>query len=195
MVGRPRKIDVDEALESAMEAFWATGYETTSLADLMVATGLHKGSLYQTFGDKHSLYVAALQKYLADMRRLKNDLLKQANTPLQAIRLVTHGLVDIVDGDSEVPKGCMALNSVVEMSPRDAEVEAILAEHFALIRESMVEVVMKAQESGEVDSSRPPELIVGMLMTFMSGLGTNLKGPLQMAEAHQLLDAQIEAMI
>ena len=195
MVGRPRKIDIDEALESAMEAFWATGYEATSLADLMKATGLHKGSLYQTFGDKHSLFKAALQKYLADMRQLKNELLKQADTPLQAIRSVTHGLVDIVDSDSEIPKGCMALNSVVELAPRDPEVQAILAEHFALIRKSIVEVVSQAQKSGEVDSSRPPELITGMLMTFMAGLGTNLKGPMQMAEAHQLLDAQLEAVI
>lgn len=195
MVGRPRKFDLDEALESAMEAFWATGYEATSMADLMEATGLHKGSLYQTFGDKHSLYKAALIKYLAEMRRVKNELLAQASTPLEAIRSVAHGLVDIADGDSEIPKGCMALNAVVEMSPGDPKVQAILVEHFALIRQSLVDVITRAQDLGEVDPHRPPELIAGMLMTFMSGLGTNLKGPLKMSEAHQLLDAQLEMLI
>lgn len=44
-VGRPREFDEDVVLEAAMEAFWQGGYETTSLADLMTATGLQKGSL------------------------------------------------------------------------------------------------------------------------------------------------------
>jgi len=194
MAGRPRKFDLDEALDSAMEAFWDTGYEATSMADLMAATGMHKGSLYQSFGDKHSLYKAALSKYLLGMRNVKNELLKQASTPMEAIRLVSHGLVDIADGDSEIPKGCMALNSVVELAPRDPEVQAILAEHFSLMRQSMVKALSRAQEMGELSKNRSPELIASLLMTFMSGLGTNLKGPLKMAEAHQLLDAQLEAL-
>ena len=68
MVGRPRQFDEDLALDSAMQAFWAKGYEATSLADLMAATGLHKGSLYQAFGDKHSLFIRALNRYLEEMR-------------------------------------------------------------------------------------------------------------------------------
>ena len=50
-VGRPREFDEEAALEAAMDAFWAKGYEATSMADLCNCTGLHKGSLYQAFGD------------------------------------------------------------------------------------------------------------------------------------------------
>ena len=46
-----------------MDAFWAKGYEATSMADLCTCTGLHKGSLYQAFGDKHSLFMNALKHY------------------------------------------------------------------------------------------------------------------------------------
>ena len=52
-----------------MGAFWAKGYESTSLNDLMAATGLHKGSLYQAFGDKHSLFLESLKRYLSQMRQ------------------------------------------------------------------------------------------------------------------------------
>jgi TetR/AcrR family transcriptional repressor of nem operon len=195
MVGRPREFDFDEALDSAMHAFWATGYEATSMADLMAATGLHKGSLYQTFGDKHSLFIAALRKYLGGMRQHKNELLEQAATPLEGIRNVAHGMVDMADGDSECPKGCMVINSVVELAPRDPEVKAILVEHMTLMRQSLVEVLTKGQALGEIDAQRPAELIAGLLMTFMAGLGTNLKGPMQMEEAHQLLDQQLAIIL
>jgi hypothetical protein len=33
--GRPREFDRDEALQRAMELFWAKGYEGTTLADLL----------------------------------------------------------------------------------------------------------------------------------------------------------------
>ena len=69
MVGRPRQFDVDQTLDAAMRAFWARGYEATSMADLMAATGLHKGSLYQAFGDKHALFIEALKRYLGEMAR------------------------------------------------------------------------------------------------------------------------------
>ena len=76
MVGRPREFDVDKALDAAMQAFWAKGYEATSMADLMAATGLHKGSIYGAFGDKHALFVEALTRYLADMRQIERSVLK-----------------------------------------------------------------------------------------------------------------------
>ena len=59
-VGRPREFDEKAALEAAMDSFWQKGFEATSLADLCACTGLHKGSLYQAFGDKHQLFMRAL---------------------------------------------------------------------------------------------------------------------------------------
>ena len=60
----PREFDMDEALDAAMSVFWEKGYEGTSMADLMAATGLHKGSIYKAFTDKHDLFVKALKRYL-----------------------------------------------------------------------------------------------------------------------------------
>ena len=103
MVGRPRQFDEDEVLEAAMEAFWANGYEATSLSQLMEATGLHKGSLYQAFGDKHSLFLAALERYLGNMRRQKNELVAAAATPLDALRDSAHAMLDIAGPSARAP--------------------------------------------------------------------------------------------
>jgi TetR/AcrR family transcriptional repressor of nem operon len=177
-----------------MQAFWSRGYEATSLADLMSATGLHKGSLYQTFGDKHSLFVQALKRYLEDMRRQKNEALRNASTPLDGIRNVMHRMIDIADSDCECPKGCMMINSLVELAPHDAKVNEIMADHIQRMRSSLEENVSNAQAAGQIGSDRPPELVTAMLMTFMAGIASTLRGQLSGAEAHALIDEQLAAV-
>jgi TetR/AcrR family transcriptional repressor of nem operon len=195
MVGRPREFDVDQALDAAMRAFWAKGYEATSLADLMAVTGLHKGSLYQTFGDKHALFVQALKRYLEDMRRQKNEILKQAPTPLDGIRNVMHCMIDIADSDDTCPMGCMAINSLVELAPHDAKVQEIMGDHAARMRRSLEEVVADAQTAGQIGQDRPVELVTAILITFMAGIGTLMRGQLSKPAAHDLLDAQLETLL
>jgi TetR/AcrR family transcriptional repressor of nem operon len=177
-----------------MQAFWSKGYESTSLADLMSATGLHKGSLYQTFGDKHSLFIQSLQRYLAHMRSEKNELLRKAPTPLDGISSVMHCMIEIADDDCDCPKGCLAINSMVELAPHDADVKKIMADHGASMRASLEKTVADAQLAGQIGTERPPELIAAMLMTFMAGIGTTLRAHLGKDQAHALIDAQLQAL-
>ena len=178
-----------------MQAFWAKGYEATSLADLMSATGLHKGSLYQSFGDKHTLFVQALNRYLSDMRRQKNEILAAAATPFSGLKNVLHQMVEIVDDDCTCPKGCMAINALVELAPHDKQVQQIMADHIQSMRASMEDAVSRAQAAGEVARDRSPEIVTALLMTFMAGIAVTMKGPLNKPEAHQLLDSQLEALL
>src|SRR5512141_666494 len=62
-MGRPRQFDPDQVLGQAMQLFWSKGYEATSLDDLLAETGLARQSLYNGFGDKHALFLAALRRY------------------------------------------------------------------------------------------------------------------------------------
>lgn len=194
MVGRPREFDIDFALDAVMQTFWRKGYEATSMADLMAATGLHKGSIYGTFGDKHSLFIQALKRYLWQMDRTEAEALKNAETPLDGLRRVGHAMIDLVDDDSGVPKGCMAVNAIIGMAPDDEEVKRIMEEHVQGMRNSIVEAITAAQEAGQITKDRPAELLAGMIMTFVSGLSTTMKGYISTEEAHQLLDAQMEAI-
>jgi TetR/AcrR family transcriptional regulator, transcriptional repressor for nem operon len=61
--GRPRSFDVEAAVERAMDVFWSRGYHATALPDLLRATKLSRGSLYAAFGNKHSLFLRALDRY------------------------------------------------------------------------------------------------------------------------------------
>ncbi len=194
MVGRPREFDVDEALNAAMATFWAKGYEATSLSDLMSATGLHKGSLYQAFGDKHSLFVQALKRYLEAMRHDVGKFLAHADTPLDGLRAATHGIVEMVD-DSPSPMGCMAINALIELAPHDQEVKGIMLDHIERMRTMFGKTVADAQAAGQISTRRPARLVTAMLLTMMAGIGTTIKGPIDKSQAHTLVDAQIEALL
>ena len=195
MVGRPREFDPDTVLEAAMRAFWAKGYEATSLADLMAVTGLHKGSLYQAFGDKHSLFVQALSRYLEDMGRQVGEIVASAESPIDALHQVLHRMIDIVDSDNECPMGCLAVNSLIELAPHDPEVQRILSDHIGIMEKSMEQKIAEAQAAGQISTTRSPALITGLMTTFMSGLGANMKGMLSKADAHELMDEQIKALM
>ena len=62
-MARPRKFVEDQVIEAARDQFWARGYAGTSLDDLVAATGLGRGSLYGAFGDKHVIFMRALDEY------------------------------------------------------------------------------------------------------------------------------------
>src|SRR5947207_627592 len=54
-MARHKEFDRDETLQKAMEVFWSRGYEAASIGDLVKHMGINRQSLYDTFGDKHTL--------------------------------------------------------------------------------------------------------------------------------------------
>src|SRR5579871_6171429 len=63
-MARPREFDEAAVLDAAIERFWLRGYEATSVRDLADEMNIAGASLYNTFGDKRSLYERALNRYL-----------------------------------------------------------------------------------------------------------------------------------
>lgn len=87
--GRKRAFDESTALNAAMEIFWQKGYLGASLSDLTKSMGINKPSLYNTFGNKETLFVKATQCYLDTKMKPTIDLLFKANVSLKQ-RLKDH---------------------------------------------------------------------------------------------------------
>src|SRR6185369_5177291 len=120
-MARPREFDPDAALARAMDAFWATGYEGTSLADLVAATGLNKGSLYAAFGDKRRLYLAAIERYEREGIDRTVAALRDAEDPSTAIAAVFDSAIAAVERHDR--RGCLLCNASVDRAPYDPAVE------------------------------------------------------------------------
>src|SRR3954470_23121290 len=116
--GRPRTFDDDDVVERAMHLFWRRGYATTSMRDLTDAVGVLPGSLYGAFGDKHALFVLALERYAEDTRETA-ERLRQGRRALARLRAL---LTAALEAAAEEPgRGCMLGNTAAESIPDDGK--------------------------------------------------------------------------
>lgn len=156
-----------EVLDAAMHAFWARGYEGTSIADLVKATGLSRGSLYSAFDDKRALFRAALEHYDKSFRA---DFLGQIGRrfePRQAI-LEVFKIAASQTGDGPLPSGCMLVNTALELSPHDPEIRAFVAKCFREVERFFREKIELACEldrhSGKGDASEKAKALLTLLL-------------------------------
>lgn len=190
-VGRPREFDEEQVLTAAMDAFWKNGYEATSLSDLCDCTGLHKGSLYQTFGDKHQLFMRSLKHYVDCMVGDVMAAADASDSPLDNIRSALRTAVSRAGEE----QGCMMINSLVELAPHDPEVKAALKMVAEKELNMVAELVARAQQAGEISDPRKPERIARQLMVTLAGLAATIKGFVNTEQALETIDDAITALI
>jgi TetR/AcrR family transcriptional repressor of nem operon len=181
-VGRPREFDEEKVLDAAMDAFWKKGYEATSLADLCDCTGLHKGSLYQAFGDKHQLFMQF---------REVASVAFESESPLQNIKAAINKITEDAGG----AKGCMMVNSMVELSAHDPEVKAALQGIGEKRLRFMADLIAKAQQAGEIRQGQDPYKLARQLMITLAGSAAMVKGFLDGGEIRETLDDLIDSWI
>ena len=171
-VGRPREFDEEKVLAAAMDAFWRKGYESTSLADLTECTRMNKASLYRVFGDKHRLFKAALKNYSDIEFRETTSVVSADASPLENLRAVVNKITD--DADSK--KGCMMVNSTVELAPHDPEVKQML-QGFGEQRVQAIEaLISQAQAADEIRAELDPHKLAMSLMIAFAGSAAMVKG-------------------
>ena len=171
-VGRPREFDEEQVLAAAMDAFWRKGYEATSLVDLTEATGLNKASLYRVFGDKHQLFIAALKNYADIEFRETTAVVSEQASPLTNIRAVVKKITD--DAGSE--KGCMMINSMVELAPHDPEVRQLLKSFGEQRLQAIRDMIVQAQAAGEIRHELDADKLAVSLMIAFAGSAAMVKG-------------------
>ena len=129
-MARPREFDEDAAIDAIKGVFWEKGYEGTSYADLIAASGLHKGSLYAAFGDKRALYLRALQDYDEHEVAAAVELLTGGDNAKQKgekrVEALLNAVINAVavNGDR---RGCLLCNASVDQAPHDEDVEQVVS--------------------------------------------------------------------
>src|SRR5436190_19926684 len=127
--GRPRSFDTEAAVERAMGVFWSRGYYATALPDLLRATELSRGSLYVAFGDKHSLFLRALDRYIADALTRMDSELDSRKEPIDGLRAYLAGYVERTSG-ANGRRGCLLVATAMELAGQDAAVGRRVASFF-----------------------------------------------------------------
>lgn len=129
--GRPRSFDPDEVLDKARAVFWNLGYAATSLDDLAAATGLNRPSLYAAFGDKHALYMAALERSATEAAGALTAAL-QIEAPLRRVlEAIFDRTVDIYRRGEVGQRGCFLIGTAVTQAVDDPEARELLGAYIA----------------------------------------------------------------
>ena len=168
-MARKKEFDQEKVLEQAMETFWRNGYEGTSIQDLVENMGINRGSLYDTFKDKRSLFKAALLHYSDTFVNSMFATLKAPGASKQAIIDLFYELVEKAVADSQ-RKGCLITNSVVEIGHHDLEIAAHLAAELKKIEELLYEVLVRAKDKGEISANKDPRALARHLLCSLKGL-------------------------
>ena len=163
------QFDMDDVLSRAMHVFWRHGYRATTMRALEDAAGIGGGSIYNTFGGKRGLFLAALRHYDRVHREVPLAELAAWPSPRQAVMAVFEGAVaDVLEDGSQ--DGCLEVNVALELSPHDNEVADIVARAFAGMEVFLRDAIERGQACGEVSRQVSPGVTARALLALFLGL-------------------------
>ncbi|WP_456750818.1 MULTISPECIES: TetR/AcrR family transcriptional regulator [unclassified Bradyrhizobium] len=174
-----------------MGVFWSRGYHATALPDLLRATKLSRGSLYAAFGDKHSLFLRALDRYIDDAVTRLNVELDPRKDPVDGLRAYLAGYVDRTSG-AHGRRGCLVIATAMELAGRDADVNRRIAGFFRVMEARVADALSRAKAAGQLADGVDPANAARILVCFVEGLRVISKtasaGDITHAAADALLD-------
>jgi AcrR family transcriptional regulator len=175
-MGRRREFDVDEALDAAVCLFWRKGFEGTSYADLVEATGAQRPALYAAFGNKEALFRKALAHY--EERYL--DYIPEALDRSTSREVVEYLVQHAIALNTRFPErtGCLGINGALASSDEAEPIRKTLVEFRAAGQARLRERFERAIADGDLPPSARPETLAAFVMTLTQGLAVQAKAGL-----------------
>ena len=166
--GRTRQFDLDEALDRALEVFWARGYEGATLPELTKVMGINRPSLYAAFGNKEQLFRKALDRYQTGPQSFLSEALKKP-TARAVAEAIFSGFIEM-QRDRKKARGCLIVGGALTSGE---EGETIRRE-LAALRQSAVAIFRKrferAVKDGDLPKNTDCKVLARYVATVLNGL-------------------------
>lgn len=190
-MARPKSFDRDQVLDRAVEAFWAGGYEATSIAELERVTGVGRQSLYDTFGDKHRLFVEALDRYARRNAAMLGE--SDAAAGLAGLRAYFANVVAFLSPGGP-RRACLIANTILELGARDPEAATVCRRNQETVHATLRRALDVAVERGEVAADLDVDATARMLVAQVYGLSLLAKMGADAEELRQGADALLDRL-
>lgn len=190
-MARSKEFDVDNVLGKAMTLFWRQGYEKTSMQNLVAAMGIHKRSMYDTFGDKHTLYMQVLERYAGIFSAQLEQRAAGLSSAKEAIRLLFEAAVQ---REGPEPQGCLLVNTAVELSRHDPVAAATVNDAFLNTERLFERLLRHGQDSDELPRSFEPADMAAYLHNALVGLRVLVKLTPDSAKLHTIIDTTLKML-
>ncbi len=166
--GRTRQFDVEEALDRALEVFWAHGYEGARLPELTRAMGINRPSLYAAFGNKEQLFRKALDRYLAGPMSFLTEALNKP-TARDVVEAIFSGFLRM-QRNRDKPRGCLAVSGALACG----EQAEVVRRELAKLRQAAVTALRgrfeQAAQDGDLAADADCATLARYVATVLNGL-------------------------
>lgn len=191
-MGRTKQFDKQAALDDAMRVFWAKGFHGTSMQDLVDNLGVNRQSLYDTFGGKHDLFEAALERYRSLQALPMRRALEQDGSVGDVLRGFFQGLINaLLDSDG---KGCFMVNSTTELASQDKAVFGTCSANARQLEAAFTGLMVRAQQSGEISAERSAVQLARFLLSTMNGLSVTAKATRDRKILNDVVEVALSAL-
>jgi TetR/AcrR family transcriptional regulator, transcriptional repressor for nem operon len=173
-MARTKDFDENEVLCKAIQLFWRKGYNATSMQELVDALGISRSSLYDTYTDKHTLFIKALESYqttgYAQIERIIEEGLPARDTVKKLLELATGSL-----STDDQQKGCFMVNAEIEVAPHDQDVNKMVCQNDQQMEDAFYRVIRAGQESGELKNKQDARLLARFIFNAVKGMRVTAK--------------------
>ncbi len=191
-MARTKEFDPTEALDLALDVFWRCGYQGHSLRDLLEGMEIARQSVYDTFGDKRSLFLKVLARYehLA-LRGMVQHL--EAGGTVAAIRgFCEHFMAEVVHNRDR--GACLMAKTAIEVGPTDPEIQAVVKAYFGRVEAAFHEVLTRAAKAGEVHPDSDARALARHLVNTLHGLGIMGRSGASRPALRQMLNVALSVL-
>ncbi len=172
-MARPVEFDENKVLTNAMEQFWKEGYEASSVQKLLDCTGINRGTLYNSFGDKGAFFRSCVAQYNKQVEKQISASLK--NEKLDAWDAVEayfdEAVIKVTNKHRSM--GCLLVNSVCASINHDKEMRKVVRGSLAVIRRALLSRLKEAHKNSRMKTGVSVEFAAEVLMNNLHGIRVN----------------------
>lgn len=194
-MARPVEFEYEAVLENAMQQFWKEGFEASSVQKLLDATGINRGTLYNSFGDKDTFFKSCVEKYNAALKAVIGKTLADKTLKADKALAAFFDTAVISAPAKERVLGCLLVNSVCESIVWNPEIQKILKDSLNVVRKALLVRTREMEKGKLLGRGLSAESAADMLMNLYAGLKVHAragKAPKALAEQATFLLAAIK---
>jgi TetR/AcrR family transcriptional regulator, transcriptional repressor for nem operon len=192
-MARTKDFDADEVLTKAVQLFWHKGYNGTSMQDLVDGLGISRSSLYDTYGDKHTLFLKALESYQASSSGAMCNVVSNNVSAKEAVRRLLEMATTELLIDKQ-HKGCFMVNAEVEVAPHDKEVSDLVCKNDQQVENAFYAAIKKGQDSGEITNRQDARALARFIFNTVKGIRVSAKSTTDKAFFEDIINLSLSVL-
>ena len=193
-MARPVEFDEDKVLTNAMEQFWKEGYEASSVRKLLDCTGINRGTLYNSFGDKDTFFRACVEHYNMIVQKHIESSLKDEN--LSCWNAIEAYFEETISNVSQKQRamGCMLVNSLCESVNQNRVLRKLVRDSLMLIRKEFLVRLSEAKANKKLKKGLGIDFAADVLMNTLYGIRVNSRSGREIKQLKMLVKHSIDSL-